>query len=105
MGCSKVSNPPSGKVFPYTVRCDNPTNARYVRISVQPGKKLYLHEVQVMVVNLHNTALKRPASQSSDYSEGHSADKAVDGDGSTFSDTLDAAVNWWTVDLGQLTHV
>jgi len=47
-----------------------------------------------------NIALNKTADQSSVYSAGHEADKAVDGSLSTLSHTNAGANEWWKVDLG-----
>jgi len=102
--CSKVENPVA-PVYPYVVNCDEPTTARYVKISVEPGKSLYLQEVQVMTIDLHNVASGKPTKASSEWADKWSSAKAVDGDGYTYFDSKNDQVSWWSIDLQQLTHV
>ncbi len=51
-----------------------------------------------------NLALLKPATQSS-IDSGNSADRAVDGNNSTFSQTLSEVHAWWQLDLGEIAYV
>ena len=78
--------------------------ARKVKIyhDQNPEGILSVKEVQIYDVDGNNVALNGIASQSSDYSAEHTADKAIDGDLTTFSHTQSNGYNeWWEVDLGQ----
>jgi hypothetical protein len=51
-----------------------------------------------------NLALQKPATQSSNDS-GNTADRAVDGNNGTFSQTLSEVHAWWQLDLGEIAYV
>lgn len=83
----------------------DPVKGKYVKISI-PGKKkiLSLAEVQVMSDN-KNVALKKKATQSSDYYNRGKAELAVDGktdpvfNNKSVTHTMPGDDPWWMVEL------
>ena len=53
-----------------------------------------------IAVSSSELSRNKKATQSSNYSSGYVASKAVDGDASSYACTLKGSNNYWTVDLG-----
>ena len=104
-GDSTVSVNPDSMVEFALVDLTTSNVARRVKIhhDTNPEGILSMKEVEIYDAEGINVAVEKGvASQSSNYSEEHTAEKAIDGDFDTFSHTQSNGYNeWWEVDLGR----